>query len=261
MERDYELLKDVLSIPTKTYEEDLMLDFITTWLDSNNIPYYIDTLYNIYVTKQTDQDIEHFPCVVAHTDTVHNIEVINVREEMLPNAQKEIKLALKAYNDAGNPTGIGGDDKCGVYSCLELLKELPNIKAAFFVAEETGCKGSSKADPVFFENVGYVIQFDAPENNMISEYLMGTPMFDRSSEFFKVGGQIISEHFPRDTKYHKHPYTDIYQLNKKFGIACFNISAGYYNYHTRNEYVVVEDTYNGIKVGKLMIEELGYTKH
>jgi putative aminopeptidase FrvX len=74
MERNYELLKEVLSIPTKTYEEDLMIDFITTWLEENNIPYYVDDFYNIYATKQTDQDIEYFPCVVAHTDPVHNID-------------------------------------------------------------------------------------------------------------------------------------------------------------------------------------------
>ena len=80
-------------------------------------------------------------------------------------------------------------------------------------------------------------------------------------EGFKVGGSLITEHFPGDTKYHRHPYTDIYPLNKNFGLSCFNISIGYYNYHTRNEYVVVEDTNNGIKVGKLMIESLGYTKH
>jgi hypothetical protein len=129
------------------------------------------------------------------------------------------------------------------------------------VSEETGCKGSSNADPVFFENVGYVIQFDAPENNMISEYLMGKPMFNRDSEFFNIGGRLITEHFPSDTKYHRHPYTDIYPLNQNFGLSCFNISIGYYNYHTRNEYVVVDDTYNGIKVGKLMIEELGYNKY
>jgi hypothetical protein len=144
---------------------------------------------------------------------------------------------------------------------MELLKELPNLKAAFFVSEETGCHGSKKADPKFFSNVGYCIQFDAPENNMISEYLMGRNMFDRDSEFFNVGGRLITEHFPSDTKYHKHPYTDIFMINSLFGISCFNISIGYYRYHTPQEYVVVDDTYNGIKVGKLMIEELGYTKH
>jgi hypothetical protein len=74
---------------------------------------------------------------------------INVREEMLPNAQKEIKLSYKAYDNDGAPTGIGGDDKCGVFACLTLLKELPYVKAAFFVSEETGCHGSLKADPRF----------------------------------------------------------------------------------------------------------------
>lgn len=261
MERDFELLKKVLSVPSKTYREDLMIDFITTWLEKNNVPFYVDEFYNIYATKQTDKDIEYFPCVVSHTDTVHNIDSINVVEEMLPNAQNEIKLSLKAYNNDGNPTGIGGDDKCGIFGCLELLKELPNLKAAFFVAEETGCKGSFNSDPSFFENVGYAIQFDAPENNMISEFLMGKPMFKRDSDFFTIGSELLTEHFPKDTKYHKHPYTDIYPLNQKFGLSCFNISIGYYNYHTRNEYVVVEDTYNGIKVGKLMIEKLGYNRY
>jgi di/tripeptidase len=261
MERNFELLKEVLSVPTKTYQEGLMVEFIVNWLDKNNIPCYVDQFNNVYATKQTDENISYFPCVVAHTDTVHNLDTINVVEEQLPNAQDEIKLALKAYNNKGEPTGIGGDDKCGVYACLELLKELPNLKAAFFVAEETGCKGSFNADPEFFINVGYAIQFDAPENNMISEYLMSKPMFNRDSEFFNIGGRLITEHFPGDTQYHRHPYTDIFPLNQNFGLSCFNISIGYYNYHTRNEYVVVEDTYNGIKVGKLMIEELGYTKH
>jgi tripeptide aminopeptidase len=261
MERDYNLLKEVLSIPTKTYQEDLMVNFICEWLTNNNIPHYVDGMNNIYATKQTDSSVEYFPCIVSHTDTVHNIDTINVVEEMLPNAQGEIKLSLKAYNDNNIPTGIGGDDKCGVYACLELLKELPNVKASFFVSEETGCKGSFKADPTFFDNVGYAIQFDAPENNMISEYLMGVNMFDRKSKFFEIGGKLITEHFPSNTKYHKHPYTDIYAIKTLFDISCFNISIGYYQYHTRNEYVVVDDVFNGIKVGKLMIQELGNTKH
>jgi putative aminopeptidase FrvX len=261
MERNYELLKEVLSVPTKTYQEDLMVQYICDWLDVNNIPFYVDEFYNVYATKKTDENVEFFPCVVAHTDTVHNIDTINVVEEMLPDAQGNVKLSLKAYNNEGYPTGIGGDDKCGVYACLELLKELPNLKAAFFVSEETGCKGSFNSDPKFFENIGYAIQFDAPENNMISEFLMGVNMFDRESEFFEVGGNLITEHFPSNTKYHKHPYTDIYPIRTKYNIACFNISIGYYRYHTANEYVVVDDVYNGIKVGKLMIEKLGYTKH
>ena len=62
MERNYELLKEVLSVPSKTYQEDLLIQFICDWLDKNNITYYVDDLYNIYATKQTDQDERSGEC-------------------------------------------------------------------------------------------------------------------------------------------------------------------------------------------------------
>jgi putative aminopeptidase FrvX len=261
MKRDYDLLKSVLSIPTKTYQEQFMIEFITNWLTQNNIPFEVDDMFNIYATKQTDPNIEYFPCVVSHTDTVHNLDTINIREEQLPNEKKEIKLSLKAYNDKGNPTGIGGDDKCGIYACLELLKELPNLKAAFFVSEETGCHGSRNADPNFFINVGYAIQFDAPGSSMVTEYCMGTKLFDREGEFFKSCDEVLTESFESRNQYQSHPYTDVYALKQKFDFSCINFAIGYYKYHTKEEYVVVDDVYNGIMAGKKMIEKLGNTKY
>ena len=261
MERNYQLLKDVLSVPTVTYQEDRMVEFLIDWLEKNGIPFNVDEYNNIYAIKQTDEDVEYFPCVIAHTDTVHNIETINIREEMLQNSQYEIKPALKAYNDFDEPTGIGGDDKCGVYACLELLKELPNLKAAFFVSEETGCHGSKKADPNFFINVGYGIQFDAPGNVMVSEYCMGTQLFERDSEFFNICDKALNEGFRGRHDYQSHPYTDVYALKNIFDFSCINFAIGYYNYHTPNEYVVVEDVYSGIETGKKMIEGLGNKKY
>ena len=261
MQRDYELLKSVLSVPSKTYQEEQMVEFITNWLSENNIPFFVDGMSNIYATKQTDENIEYFPCVVAHTDTVHNIDTINIREGLLPNAQNELKPSLKAYNDKGNPTGIGGDDKCGIYACLELLKELPNLKAAFFVSEETGCHGSRKADKTFFTNVGYAIQFDAPGNWMVSEFCMGVQLFDRGTEFFTSCDEVLTEGFEKRQKYQSHPYTDVYALKQLFDFSCINFAIGYYKYHTPNEYVVIEDVYSGIEIGKKMIEKLGYVKH
>jgi acetylornithine deacetylase/succinyl-diaminopimelate desuccinylase-like protein len=46
-------------------------------------------------------------------------------------------------------------------------------------------------------------------------------------------------------------------LKRKYNFSCINFAIGYYNYHTKNEYVVVEDVFNGIKTGKNMIEKLG----
>jgi di/tripeptidase len=265
MNKNTVLLKEVLSVPTKTYQEEKMVEFLVNWLTENNISHFVDEFNNVYATKQESQDLPedfYFPCVISHTDTVHNIDTINISEEMLPNAQNELKLSYKAYNDKGNPTGIGGDDKCGVFACLTLLQELPYLKAAFFVSEETGCHGSLKASEDFFSNVGYGIQFDAPENWMITEKCFGQVLFDRETEFFETCDKVLTEGMNQnDMEYMVHPYTDVYALRGKFDFSCINISIGYYNYHTKNEYVVVEDVFNGIDMGRKMIENLGNKLH
>jgi len=129
------------------------------------------------------------------------------------------------------------------------------------VSEETGCHGSRKADKSFFSNVGYAIQFDAPENWMITERCFGTVLFERDSDFFSKCNNVLVESFPSKLTYFSHPYTDVYALKELFDFSCINISIGYYDYHTKNEYVVVEDVYNGIDVGKKMIDKLGYQKY
>jgi tripeptide aminopeptidase len=261
MTQDLDFLKEVLSIPSVTYHEEKMVKFLCDWLSENNIPYFVDTYLNVYATKGVlENEGDFYPLVISHTDTVHNLDTINIREEQLPNAQKQVKLSLKAYNNEGLPTGIGGDDKCGVFACLKLLKELPILKAAFFVSEETGCHGSKNSYEPFFENVGYGIQFDAPENWMISENCSGQVLFDRDSVFFHKCNSVLTEGMdPNKMEYMRHPYTDVYAITKKYGFQTINFSIGYYRYHTPNEYVVVEDVLNGVEMGRNMISELGYT--
>ena len=265
MEFNLDLLKEVLSVPTKTYKEEQMVKYICDFLENKGINYYKDSHNNVYATKQSTEvlpDNFYFPCVISHTDTVHQLGSINVVEEIQPNAQGLSKLSLKAYNDNGYPTGIGGDDKCGVFACLTLLQELPNLKAAFFVSEETGCHGSRNSDRKFFRNVGYAIQFDAPENWMISEECSGQVLFDRDSEFYESCNEVLTEGMVKeDMRYMVHPYTDVYALRTKYDFSCINFSIGYYDYHTSEEYVVVEDVENGIKIGKKMIEKLGNKLH
>ena len=263
MQKNLSLLKEVLSVPTKTYQEHLMVEYLKNWLNENEIEHYVDQHGNVYATKKATEELPenfYFPLVISHTDTVHPIDTINIREEQLLDAQKNRKLSLKAYNDIGEPTGIGGDDKCGVFACLTLLKELPYLKAAFFVSEETGCHGSRKSDPEFFKNVGYGIQFDAPENWMVTEFCFGTRLFERNGDFFEKCNNVLQESLER-VEYMRNPYTDVQALKEKYDFQCINFSIGYYNYHTRNEYVVVDDVFNGIEVGRKMIESLGYTKH
>jgi di/tripeptidase len=222
----------------------------------------VDDMMNVYATKTSEgYEDKLYPCMVAHTDTVHRFEdEIHVREEMLPNRQKQSKLSLKSYDPNGKPVGIGGDDKCGVYGALVSLRDLPHVKGAFFVSEETGCWGSREASPEFFSDVAYAIQLDAPSNYMVTEVCSGTRLFDRNSDFYRIADEVLTESF----EYHEfmiHPYTDVSQLKKKFDFSCINFSCGYYNYHTAHEYVVIEDLQTAIHTAHKMIERLGYTKH
>ena len=58
-----------------------------------------------------------------------------------------------------------------------------------------------------------------------------------------------------------HPYTDISQLKKKIDVCCINMSCGYYNMHSNQEFVSIEDVENAITAGLNMVKELGYKKY
>ena len=250
-------LKELLSVPTKTWEEQDLIDHIIKYISNLNVDYRQDEIGNLYITKGKSK---YYPCFVAHLDSVHEKVEMVVKEELLPNAQEEYKLALKAYEKyTDEPTGIGGDDKAGVFICLQLLKSIDSCKLFLPVAEETGCNGSKHADPEFFKNVGYAIQFDSTENNTLSKTLMGVQLFEENSNFINSVENLLLEN--GYTNWLHHPYTDTMMLKKKFDFACLNLAAGYYNYHTREEYVVVEDVEKAINVTKKIIKTLGHQKY
>ena len=250
-------LKEVLAIPTKTWEEEDLIEYILNYIKNLNVQCYQDETGNLYITKGESQ---YYPCFVAHLDTVHEKVDMVVEEEMLLNAQGEYKLGLKAYEKVtGTPTGIGGDDKAGVFICLQLLEKIDNCKLFFPIAEETGCNGSKHADPEFFKDVGYAIQFDSTENDTMSKSLMGVKLFEEGSAFINSVENLLLEN--GYTNWLNHPYTDTMMLKKKFDFACLNLAAGYYNYNTRDEYVIVEDVQKAINVTKKIISTLGYNKY
>ena len=236
-----EKFKELLSVPSKTYQEEDMVEFICDELgDMEGVTFYRDVMMNIYATKGVLEEDEFYPMFIAHTDTVHSkIDKIVVKEEKLARPYTFGKSfddtlvdVLKAYDTNGNPTGIGGDDKCGIFICLELLKQLDKVKIGFFVSEETGCHGSSKCDENFLQNVGYVTQYDAPGNHLITEICSGVRLFERESEFFEKTLEVITESFGNEMLVQSHPYTDISQLKKKINVSCINMSCGYYNMHS-----------------------------
>ncbi len=251
-------LEEILEIPTFTGSEDMMVEFIRDFCIKNNFDHYLDKKNNIYITKGVVGEEEYYPCLVAHTDTVHRDQ-----EDLLLNGEKitiknlltsEGKTKLMGWNSLRDvPTGIGGDDKCGIYICLKMLLELDQVKVAFFVEEETGMHGSKVADKEFFNNVGYAIQFDAPTANWFSQTLLGEKLW--TNEFFDDVRPVLENNNIDNIS--KDPFTDVYQIRKKFNICCAVFPTGYYNQHSVREYVVPEETEKCIQVGLEAVKKLG----
>jgi putative aminopeptidase FrvX len=253
-------LRDVLKIPSVSRYEKLVINYIENYCIENKILYKKDYKGNLYLTKGNVEK-EYFPCVVAHMDTVHD-DQIDLIEQEIPLDIIEEKFdgstVLFANHPLKNrPTGIGGDDKCGVYICLRLLEKIENIKCAFFVEEEIGMRGSSVCDLDFFNDVGYALQFDAPTMDWFSESCSGYNLW--TEDYFGVVENILKEYNIKNIS--KDPFTDVVQLRKKFDFCCSVLPTGYYNQHSANEFVVEEETESCVNLAVDFIKKLGNKKY
>jgi len=262
--------KELLSVPTKTYSEDMMVSYLESVLNGmDGVTFWKDGMKNLYATKGLLGEDEFYPMFIAHTDTVHQlVDQINVLEgksSLPPTFGKtfpsdEIHDILYALDNNNNPTGIGGDDKSGIFICLELLRTLDKVKIGLFVSEETGCHGSSKCDLDFLSDVGYVVQYDAPGGHLITEVCSGVRLFENDGEFINRVLPVIEESMGNKMMLQSHPYTDVSQLKMKSDISCINISCGYYNMHTPKEFISIQDVDKALKSGHAIVNELGYNK-
>jgi len=254
---DIKRFKELLSVPSASKQEHLLVKHITGILEKKGYDFTTDALGSIYVTKGNS---DSYPLVVAHTDTVHGMDDMVIEEELNPDFNNKMKPSLKAYKKSdGSPTGIGGDDKAGVFICLDLLDKFDDIKVFFPVSEEIGCIGSYESDKEFFNDVAYAIQFDSTEGNTISKSLSGVDLFNQTGPFIDTIEPILIDN--GYDMWMAHPFTDLMVLSEEHGFESVNIAAGYYDYHTDDEYVILDDVDNAIRVGSSIISSLGHTNH
>jgi tripeptide aminopeptidase len=240
-------LIEVLGVQSESYNQWRMFAYIIRHLYSldTSVDFYVHS-GNIYVTKgQADL----YPCVVAHMDTVHDIvEDLTVLD---------VDGLLTGFNRVTmKQTGIGGDDKVGIYIALETLDKFKNVKVAFFRDEEVGCVGSGLADIPFFDDVSMVIQCDRRGNSDFVHTASGTKM--ASKAFIKNVGGLLKKH-----KYSVQSgmMTDVMELKHKgLKVSACNLSCGYYRPHQEDEYVDVDDVNKCKALVFDMISTMGGTK-
>ena len=156
----------------------------------------------------------------AHLDTVHKRQPTTIVDDGMC---------------VSSPQGIGGDDRCGVYAVLAILKAVEGEGKkpyVFFSTDEEVGGASTKRAAQEIKNrvagVGYMIQIDRRNSVDSVYYKCGNTKF---KEFIDAHGFIEAQG----------SFTDICNLSPVFDLASVNLSGGYYNEHTTNEYVVYDE--------------------
>lgn len=231
---DNKLLLDIFHIPALSNKEDEISRYIVDWLTFNDIPFSIDneskTIYNI---SNMDR-----PLVAAHLDTVQD-----VTDAMLA---KYIKISGNILSGYGV---IGGDDKCGIYIILTLLKKYKDLNFCFFPAEEVGCQGSKKfvKNVTGLEKIPYGLVFDRKNNCDIICYKNSYGNYKFDDALSAIG---------KDLGYSSaYGATSDANTLREF-MSCANLSVGYYLPHSKKEYVNLDDLENAYLFAEKIIEKV-----
>ena len=159
--------------------------------------------------------------LVAHLDTVHS------------EPPKTI-CSTEGGRILMSPQGIGGDDRCGVYALTRLYEcsEVHHPWLLFTCNEESGCLGATAFAidyldnklPKGLENLKLIIELDRKGNN--------------DAVYYNCGNAELEDYITcMGWKTEWGSYTDICEIAPVLEVAAVNLSIGYYNQHTKGEYI------------------------
>lgn len=178
--------------------------------------------------------------LIAHMDTVHKTQC------------KEIK---NVNGKLSSPQGIGGDDRCGVFIIMNLVKEL-HCSVLLCEDEEKGCIGASKFKRATYKDaegkeqryiknldVNYMVEFDRRGKN--------------DAVFYHCGNEEFIDFIEDATnfKFANGSMSDISALMEEANLSAVNLSCGYYSAHTTYEYVMYDEMMDTVDAAKVLIKE------
>lgn len=234
------LLKEILTLQAPSREEEKVREYIINKIKNDlkiTCHLEVDKEGNLLVTKGK---ASLYPCIVSHLDDVHKF---NPNKTIFQQGD-----TLFAF-DGEKQIGTAGDDKCGIYICLQALIDFKDIKVVFFVNEETGMTGSGEINLDFFKDCKFIGQPDRKGNSDLIHFTNGTTVM--SDEFKEFLEPIIKDY---DYSFCHGIATDVGKLtNRNVGISCFNISCGYYNAHSDREIVKISEVDKCYKLIKSII--------
>lgn len=184
------------------------------------------------------QGDEKYPVMlVAHMDTVHK-EVIKDFYEREENGKHVL----------ASPQGIGGDDRCGIWAILEIVKNTEMRPSILFCEdEEIGCVGANKfckckwADAM--TSMKFIVEIDRRGNSDCVFYE------DINEDFHSFVEEVTG---------YKEAYgscSDICYLSEASGVSSVNLSSGYYHEHHFDEEIIYEEMMHTAEVVKELVQK------
>ena len=158
--------------------------------------------------------------LVAHMDTVHDEPVKDI-------------CTTQDGNILMSPQGIGGDDRCGVYALVNAYDAAEKKPWLLFTCdEEIGGIGAdsfcNKHEagklPKELDDLKLIIEIDRRGSEDAVYYSCDNKDFEAyiTSKGFRTASGSFS---------------DISYIAPELGVAAVNLSSGYYNAHTKHEYI------------------------
>ena len=182
--------------------------------------------------------------LVAHMDTVH---------------KERCSAIVNMDGKMSSPQGIGGDDRCGVFMIMNIVKEL-NCSVLLCEDEEKGGVGARKFTNAKMKSKGEngeIIE-TAYINNLDVNFMIE---FDRKGSndavFYSCDNKEFID-FVTDTTGFKlaiGSFSDISVLMPASKLCAVNLSCGYYNAHLVTEYVMYDEMMDNIEAAKVLIKE------
>ena len=221
-----ELLHKTLSFQAESYDRIAQNDIAMFVID--NVPYDLTVQWDdsgVYITKGY---ADLYPAVIAHLDQVHM-----THDDFKVYEHGDIFFAFAS----GQQVGVGGDDKCGVYLCLQALLDYDAVKVVLFFDEEVGCVGSKKCIKSFFNDVSFVIQGDRRGDT--TDFITHTNGITTCTDKVKNTIKSIISKYGYEFKHGI--LTDVGEVVRRTNTCGANISVGYYHAHTDDEVVVISE--------------------
>lgn len=229
MKRLRRIFMKLASINTPSGYENRVMPYIMKRLMCSGFKVALDKSFNIIAYRGLRKN-RRLPLLCAHADTVNR----NDEEARIELAYNNIR---KTIHTTGNKNVLGGDDKCGIAVILRLAELAKQDKLRFAVlitrGEERG-QGAHSVNKEIYGLVKYGIVIDRRGNNDI---------------VVKIGGKsLCSQHFaewvqnsaPEGLKptMIESCHSDAAPIADHVNVV--NISCGYHDPHSSDEYVYLD---------------------